>query len=87
MQGNGFKIFIVAFLGYFLYELSATVIWNLEEKQMSEMADAEAQQYQIDNAERLSNIRENILSLGLDLQGGMHVTLKWVPHSLSRVGR
>lgn len=77
MQGNGFKIFlIVAFLGYFLYELSATVIWNLEEKQMSEMADAEAQQYQIDNAERLSNIRENILSLGLDLQGGMHVTLE-----------
>ena len=40
MQGNGFKIFlIVAFLGYFLYELSATVIWNLEEKQMSEMTD------------------------------------------------
>jgi len=77
MQGNGFKIFlIVAFLGYFLFELSATVIWNLEQKQMNEMAEAEAEQYQIDNAERLSNIRENILSLGLDLQGGMHVTLE-----------
>ncbi|MGB0347603.1 MAG: protein translocase subunit SecD, partial [Balneolaceae bacterium] len=77
MQGNGFKIFlIVAFLGYFLYELSATVIWNLEQKQMDEMTEVEAQQYQVDNAERLSNIRENILSLGLDLQGGMHVTLE-----------
>ncbi len=77
MQGNGFKIFlIVAFLGYFLYELSATVIWNLEQKQMDEMTEVEAQQYQLDNAERLANIRENILSLGLDLQGGMHVTLE-----------
>ena len=77
MQGNGFKIFlIVAFLGYFLYELSATVIWNLEEKQMSEMTDEELTDYKLEHAERLSEIRENILSLGLDLQGGMHVTLE-----------
>lgn len=77
MQGNGFKIFlIVAFLGYFLYELSATVIWNLEQKQISEMTVEEAAQYQIDNADKLSDLRDNILSLGLDLQGGMHVTLE-----------
>ena len=30
----------------------------------------------MDNAEKLSNLKENILSLGLDLQGGMHVTLE-----------
>ncbi|MBO6794513.1 MAG: protein translocase subunit SecD [Balneolaceae bacterium] len=77
MQGNGFKIFlIVAFLGYFLYELSATVIWNLEEKQMSEMTADEEAAYRTENAEKLSDLRDNILSLGLDLQGGMHVTLE-----------
>ncbi len=77
MQGNGFKIFlIVAFLGYFLYELSATVIWNLEEKQMSEMTADEEASYRAENAEKLSDLRDNILSLGLDLQGGMHVTLE-----------
>jgi preprotein translocase subunit SecD len=77
MQGNGFKIFlIVAFLGYFLYELSATVIWNLEQQQMEELTTEERAQYEADNAEKLSNLRENILSLGLDLQGGMHVTLE-----------
>ncbi len=77
MQGNGFKIFlIVAFLGYFLYELSATVIWNLEEKQMSEMTAEEESSYRQENAERLDNIQNNILSLGLDLQGGIHVTLE-----------
>jgi len=77
MQGNGFKIFlIVAFLGYFLYELSATVIWNLEQKQMEELTIEERAQYEADNADKLTNLRENILSLGLDLQGGMHVTLE-----------
>lgn len=77
MQGNGFKIFlIVAFLGYFLYELSPTLIWNLEQKQIEQMPAAEAEQYKADNADKLSNLRENILSLGLDLQGGMHVTLE-----------
>lgn len=77
MQGNGFKIFlIVAFLGYFLYELSPTVIWNLEQNQMAEMTSAERELYEAENAEKLSNLRDNILSLGLDLQGGMHVTLE-----------
>lgn len=77
MQGNGFKIFlIVAFFGYFLWELSPTVIWNLEQNQMAEMTSAERELYEAEHAEKLSNLRDNILSLGLDLQGGMHVTLE-----------
>ncbi len=77
MQGNGFKILlIVGFLAYFLYELSPTLIWNLEQKQISEMTAPEAEIYEQENAEKLSNIRDQILSLGLDLQGGMHVTLE-----------
>ncbi len=77
MQGNGFKIgVIVAFLALTLYYLYPTVIWNLEQKQISELSESEAEQYKQDNAEKLANLKENILSLGLDLQGGMHVTLE-----------
>lgn len=77
MQGNGFKILlIVGFLAYFMYELSPTLIWNLEQKQISEMPAADAEIYEEENAEKLSNLRDQILSLGLDLQGGMHVTLE-----------
>lgn len=43
---------------------------------MSELNDTDRTQYELDNAEKLDNLRENILSLGLDLQGGMHVTLE-----------
>lgn len=77
MQGNGFKIgVIVAFLALTLYYLYPTVIWNLEQKQMSELSESELAQYEQENAEKLANLKDNILSLGLDLQGGMHVTLE-----------
>lgn len=77
MQGNGFKIgVIVAFLALTLYYLYPTIIWNLEQRQMEEMTSVEAEQYQVENSEKLSSLREEILSLGLDLQGGMHVTLE-----------
>ena len=77
MQGNGFKIgVIIAFLALTLYYLYPTIIWNLEQRQMSELTTEEREQYEIDNAVKLSTLRENILSLGLDLQGGMHVTLE-----------
>ncbi|MCG8374464.1 MAG: protein translocase subunit SecD [Balneolales bacterium] len=59
-----------------LYYLYPTIIWNLEQKQIEEMSEVDAQAYQAENAEKLSDLRENILNLGLDLQGGMHVTLE-----------
>jgi len=77
MQGNGFKLgVIVAFFALTLYYLYPTIIWNLEQRQMSTFTEEERTQYEMDNAEKLSNLKENILSLGLDLQGGMHVTLE-----------
>ena len=77
MQGNGFKIgVIVAFLALTLYYLYPTIIWNLEQKQMAELSDTELAEYKSENMEKLQSLRENILSLGLDLQGGMHVTLE-----------
>lgn len=77
MQGNGFKIGVaIAFLALTLYYLYPTVIWNLEQKQISELSEADAAQYRIDNAEKLTRLKENTLALGLDLQGGMYVTLE-----------
>ena len=77
MQGNGFKLGVIAaFFALTLYYLYPTIIWNLEQRQMSTFTEEERTQYEIDKAEKLSNLKENILSLGLDLQGGMHVTLE-----------
>ena len=77
MQGNGFKLGIIAaFFALTLYYLYPTIIWNLEQRQMSTFTEEERTQYEMDNAEKLSTLKENILSLGLDLQGGMHVTLE-----------
>jgi preprotein translocase subunit SecD len=77
MQGNGFKLGVIAaFFALTLYYLYPTINWNLEQRQMSTFSEEERTQYEMDNAEKLSNLKENILSLGLDLQGGMHVTLE-----------
>ncbi len=77
MQGNGFKIgLIAAFFALTLYYLYPTIIWNLEQRQMSTFTEEERTQYEMEYAEKLSNLKEKILSLGLDLQGGMHVTLE-----------
>ena len=77
MQGNGFKLGVIAaFFALTLYYLYPTIIWNLEQRQMSTFTEEERTQYEMDNAEKLSNLKEKILSLGLDLQGGMHVTLE-----------
>lgn len=76
-QNNGFKIgTIVLFLGLTLYYLFPTIQWNLEQRQMNSMTESERIQYESENFARLANIRENALSLGLDLQGGMYVTLE-----------
>lgn len=77
MQGNGFKIgLIVAFLALTTWYLLPTIQWSLEQSYMEDLSESELAQYQEDNADRLQNMRENTLSLGLDLQGGMHVTLE-----------
>jgi preprotein translocase subunit SecD len=77
MQGNGFKIgTIVAFLALTIYYLYPTVQYQLEQNYIEDLSPSEAAQYTEENAEKLENLRSNILSLGLDLQGGMHVTLE-----------
>lgn len=77
MKGNGTKIgFIVAFLAISIYYLWPTVANMLEQNYVEELPEAERTEYVEENAQRLQNLREESLSLGLDLQGGMHVTLE-----------
>ncbi|NBC65872.1 MAG: protein translocase subunit SecD, partial [Bacteroidetes bacterium] len=76
-QNNGFKIgSIVVFLGLTIYYLFPTIQWQLEQRHMENMVPSERVQYQEENAAKLQNLREESLSLGLDLQGGMYVTLE-----------
>lgn len=76
-QNNGFKIgLIVLFLGMTVWYLFPTVQYNLEQRHINNMPEAERIQYIEENRERIQNLQENSLSLGLDLQGGMYVTLE-----------
>lgn len=76
-QNNGFKIgSIVLFLGLTIYYLFPTIQWQLEQRHIENMVPSERVQYQEENAAKLQNLREESLSLGLDLQGGMYVTLE-----------
>lgn len=77
MQGNTTKIVAtIAFLAISLYYLSFTGLNYLEQKKMDEMEPEVRELYQKENAGRLSDLSEKVLNLGLDLQGGMHVTLE-----------
>lgn len=77
MKGNGFKIgSILFFLGLSLWYLLPTVQLMLENRYMNGMPEAERATYQAENRSRLQRLNEKSLSLGLDLQGGMQVTLE-----------
>ncbi|MBO6576339.1 MAG: protein translocase subunit SecD [Rhodothermales bacterium] len=77
MQGNGFKIFLIGFFlalsGYYLYPSFQNYFINQERDSLTEEALAE---YDAENYSRIRTVREKALKLGLDLLGGMHVTLE-----------
>lgn len=76
-QNNGFKIgCIVLFLGMTIWYLFPTVQWTLEQRHIDDLPEAERITYLDENRERLQNLQGRSLSLGLDLQGGMYVTLE-----------
>jgi preprotein translocase subunit SecD len=77
MKDNGFKIgCIVAFLALSIYYLWPTVANTLEQNYVQDLPEAERAEYKEENAQRLQELRQTSLSLGLDLQGGMHVTME-----------
>jgi preprotein translocase subunit SecD len=77
MQGNGFKLFITAFFvilcGWYLYPSMQNLWINY---QMSQMTEQEAAQYEEENYAYIQQVKEGSLNLGLDLLGGMHVTME-----------
>ena len=77
MQGNGFKIALAAFFlvlsGYYLYP---SVRHYFNNQKLEAMSADERVEYERTNFESLRGTREKALKLGLDLLGGMHVTLE-----------
>jgi preprotein translocase subunit SecD len=77
MQGNGFKIFITIFFvvlcGWYLYPSVQNLIITQRMNSLDEEARAE---YEQENYARIQEIKQESLNLGLDLLGGMHVTME-----------
>ncbi len=77
MQGSGLKIFLtVFFLGLSGYYLYPSVQNYFISQKLNGLEGEARQQYEQANLQKIRAVRENALSLGLDLQGGMHVTLE-----------
>lgn len=77
MKRNGFKIGITLALlllcGYYLYP---TVRYVLLQRKLNRMSEEERAAFIEANYGTIQSLRERALKLGLDLQGGMHVTLE-----------
>ncbi|MCH8558051.1 MAG: protein translocase subunit SecD [Balneolia bacterium] len=74
--------FIIGFLLLTGYYLQFSVRHWLEERHIDRLSEQEQVEYRFQNSERLANLRANSLSFGLDLQGGMSVTLELATHQL-----
>ena len=77
MQGNGFKVFITIFFvvlcGWYLYPSVQNLVITQRMNSLDEEARAE---YKQENFARIQEIKQGSLNLGLDLLGGMHVTME-----------
>jgi preprotein translocase subunit SecD len=82
---NGTKLaFIAGFVLICAYYLSFSVRLWLENRHIDSL-DSEAQTtYVEENAGKIAGLRDRVLNLGLDLQGGMHVTLELATPQLLR---
>jgi len=77
MKGNGFRIFTtIAFLGLCLWSLFPSFQSLYYSQTMSDMSAEERSVYMNENRQNIQQARSESLKLGLDLLGGMHVTLE-----------
>jgi preprotein translocase subunit SecD len=77
MEKHTSKLFAaVFFLGLSLYYLSFTGLNWLEQRKIDGMDQEARAAYIRENGEKVVGLREKSLNLGLDLQGGIHVTLE-----------
>src|SRR5690606_22511945 len=85
MKQNGTKIaFIAGFVLICAYYLSFTGRFWLENRYINNLDEDARSEYMEENAGKVQDLRERILTLGLDLQGGMHVTLELATPQLLR---
>ncbi|MCY3487564.1 MAG: protein translocase subunit SecD [Bacteroidetes bacterium] len=77
MQGNGFKVgavvFFLALSAWYLFPSFQGLSLN---NRLEGMGQEERVDYERENYSRIESIKEKSLNLGLDLQGGMHVTME-----------
>ena len=77
MQGNGFKVgavvFFLALSAWYLFPSFQGLSLN---SRLEGMGQEERVDYERENYSRIESIKEKSLNLGLDLQGGMHVTME-----------
>ena len=77
MQGNGFKvgavIFFLALSAWYLFPSFRGLSLN---NRLEGMSQEERVDYERDNFSMIESIKEKSLNLGLDLQGGMHITME-----------
>ncbi len=77
MQGNGFKvgavIFFLALTAWYLFPSLRGLSLN---NRLEGMSQEERVDYERDNFSTIESIKEKSLNLGLDLQGGMHITME-----------
>lgn len=77
MQGNGFKIALTAFFlilsGWYLFPTAQN--WYYQ-SQLDSLDGAEREAYLEENNEVMQRAQQRSLKLGLDLLGGMHVTME-----------
>jgi preprotein translocase subunit SecD len=69
----GLTIFFLLVTGYYLYP---SIQNYFIKENMEEMSTQERAEYKRENFERIQNVEERSLKLGLDLLGGMHVTME-----------
>lgn len=85
MQGNGTKLlFIAGFILLTGYYLFPTFQWWMESRHIESLPEEERVEYVQANQTRINDLRAGSLTMGLDLQGGMHVTLELATHELIR---
>lgn len=69
-------VLIVAFLGLAVYLLWPTYMDSVHQGELERRSAADSAKYFDDNEESIRSSRESRLKLGLDLQGGMYVTME-----------
>jgi len=76
MENKSRIIWIILVLAVCGYYLSFTVRYWLQQNYIEDLPPQERQEYVEENRGSIENLRNNVLNLGLDLQGGMHTTLQ-----------